>query len=61
MDDKITALRVAAKEAVRDARNAENLSCYFDGTKGTRQTSEDAYNAALKAIDALAAAVEASV
>lgn len=54
----IDELRVAAKEAVRNARTAENTYCYHDGAYGTRQASEDAYNAALKAIDALAAAVE---
>lgn len=54
----VSVLRVAAKIAVRDARDAENLSCYYDGSLNTRKEAEEAYNAALKAIDALAEAIE---
>lgn len=53
----IEELRVAAKLAVRDARVAESVACW-DDSSFARGVSENAYNAALKAIDALAAAVE---
>ena len=57
LEKRVKFLRAAARQATRAAVRAETEKCYWDGINGSREDAEAALKAALKAIDALADAV----
>lgn len=51
---EVDRLEDRALDALRQALASENLACYFDGSKGTRDAARRAHDAAEAAIEALA-------